>query len=439
MYKHEHCLTPIKEPMLPPPHTKVHVKCFTCKKFPVCNIRADYLRTALLIENILGRPCENLELNCIHPDFKGASIPFGSDYMPEKILTKADKEGTFFALKAEDVNHYNFVYGVDKCQIMFSAEYIEPTTSFCNDVSDKELFKLLPLTDYTFPPTTSTENETIYHYLPTGISTYINDLLQVQDIVNSIEEGDFNITIPLTVDGVLGNFNQEGRYPTKEEITTDPSLIKQGLTKGLLVIPLTKRNGKIFLNKQILFQISPTTDTATWNLIFTGWNIYFSMEESQKIFDYLNKIVEEGAFNIKEGTDLYYKNIKSEISDEDKKAINKALLEIREIIINQQPKTEINTTAFCADLQCKFYEWERGLNEEEGIKRLMLKYPHGIPIDDKEYYHLETIHLEPGKVPCYHPLNGTPVFMPMPYPVYIPPKCECDKKRIPTRDELNEY
>ena len=121
MYRHEHCLTPISEPMLPPPHTKVHVKCFTCKKFPVCNIRADYLRTALLIENILGRPCENLELHCIHPDFKGISIPFGNDYMPEKIITKAGKEGTYFALKAEDVNHYNFVYGVDKCQIMFKA------------------------------------------------------------------------------------------------------------------------------------------------------------------------------------------------------------------------------------------------------------------------------------------------------------------------------
>lgn len=437
MYKHEHCLTPIKEPMLPPPHTKVHVKCFTCKKFPVCNIRADYLRTALLIENILGRPCENLELHCIHPDFKGVSIPFGSDYMPEKILTKADKEGTFFALKAEDVNHYNFVYGVDKCQIMFSAEYVEPITSFGTDISDEELFNLLPLDKILYPPKTETTNMTSYHYLPISISTYLNDYIQARDIIDSIDNGEFTITIPLTINTVFGNFNDEARYPTQSEIEENPELINKGLTSAILVLPLKKDNDKLSLSKNISFKIHPQTDTEIWNATFKEWNLDFSEEDSEKLLLYLNTVVKEGYFKINEGTDLFYKNIKSEISDKDKELINKALLEIREIIINQQPKTVINTTAFRADLQCKFYEWERGLNEEEGIKRLMLKYPHGIPIDDKEYYHLETIHIEPGKVPCYHPFNGTPTFMPMPYPVYIPPKCE-HKPCYATRDEINE-
>ena len=437
MYKHEHCLTPIKEPMLPPPHTKVHVKCFTCKKFPVCNIRADYLRTALLIENILGRPCENLELHCIHPDFKGISIPFGSDYMPEKILTKADKEGTFFALKAEDVNHYNFVYGVDKCQIMFSAEYVEPKTSFGTSISDTELFELLPLDKILYPPKTEITNAISYHYLPISISTYLNDYIQARDIIDSIDNGEFTITIPLTINAVFGNFNDEARYPTQSEIEENPELINKGLTSAILVLPLKKNNDKLSLSKNISFKIHPQTDTEIWNATFKEWNLDFSEEDSEKLLLYLNTVVKEGYFKINEGTDLFYKNIKSEISDKDKELINKALLEIREIIINQQPKTVINTTAFHADLQCKFYEWERGLNEEEGIKRLMLKYPHGIPIDDKEYYHLETIHIEPGKVPCYHPFNGTPTFMPMPYPVYIPPKCE-HKPCYATRDEINE-
>ena len=437
MYKHEHCLTPIKEPMLPPPHTKVHVKCFTCKKFPVCNIRADYLRTALLIENILGRPCENLELHCIHPDFKGISIPFGSDYMPEKIFTKADKEGTFFALKAEDVNHYNFIYGVDKCQIMFSAEYVEPITSFGTDISDEELFNLLPLDSITYPAKTETTNMVSYHYLPVSISTYLNDYIQARDIIDSIDNGEFTITIPLTINAVFGNFNNEERYPTSSEIEENPDLINKGLTSAILVFPLKKINNKLSLSKNISFKIHPRTETGVWDATFKKWNLDFSEEDSEKLFSYLNTIVKEGYFKINEGTDLFYKNIKSEISDKDKELINKALLEIREIIINQQPKTVINTTAFHADLQCKFYEWEKGLNEEEGIKRLMLKYPHGIPIDDKEYYHLETVHIEPGKVPCYHPFNGTPAFMPMPYPVYIPPKCE-HKPCYATRDEINE-
>ncbi|MGM9858070.1 MAG: hypothetical protein ACI311_02320 [Bacilli bacterium] len=437
MYRHEHCLTPIKEPMLPPPHTRVHVKCFTCKKFPVCNIRADYLRTALLIENILGRPCENLELNCIHPDFKGISIPFGSDYMPEKILTKADKEGTFFALKAEDVNHYNFIYGVDKCQVMFSAEYVESITSFGTDISDEELFNLLPLDGITYPAKTETIDMIKYHYLPVGINTYLSDYNQIRKIINSVESGDFSVTLPIGFKGIFGNFNGEERYPTKEEIEQDPELILNGLTSAILIIPLQKLNNKLFLADRITFKIGPWTETGTWDSVFRTWELKFSMEESEKIFNYLNTVTNNGHFEINEGTDLFYKNIKSEISDKDKELINKALLEIREIIINQQPKTVINTTAFHADLQCKFYEWERGLNEEEGIKRLMLKYPHGIPIDDKEYYHLETIHIEPGKVPCYHPFNGTPTFMPMPYPVYIPPKCE-HKPCYATRDEINE-
>lgn len=437
MYKHEHCLTPIKEPLPPPPHTKVHARCFTCKKFPVCNIRADYLKTALLIENILGRPCENLEMHCLHPDFKGIPISFANKYMPEKITTNVDKEGTFFGLKGLTPNKYNFVYGIDKCLMLYSATYVEPKTAFCSDVSDEELFPLLSITDFCYPAVTKMADKTFYHYLPVSCSTYLDNYLQIQEMINSIENGNFTITIPIAFNCVFGNFNKEERYPTEEEIKSNPDLIANSYTKGVLSVPLNKTDIGLSLADKITLKIYSTTDTEAWNNVFKAWDLTYSTENSQKIFTYLNTIVTEGYFEISEGKDLYYKNIKSTISSKNKDEINKALLEIREILLKQQPATKINTTAFSANLNCHFYEWEKGLTEEQGIERLMLKYPKGIPLNDKEYYHLETIHLEPGHVPCYHPYNGTPIFMPMPYPVYIPPKCE-HPKHYCTRDEINE-
>ena len=93
-------LTPIEMPK-PPHHTQVQVKCFTCKHFPVCLIKRDYIRTAVLIEGILGDPPKNYEVeikNGIH--IGGKDIPIyrgdtkyiklivknrdGSDYVPEQ-------------------------------------------------------------------------------------------------------------------------------------------------------------------------------------------------------------------------------------------------------------------------------------------------------------------------------------------------------------------
>lgn len=54
-------------------------------------------------------------------------------------------------------------------------------------------------------------------------------------------------------------------------------------------------------------------------------------------------------------------------------------------------------------------------------------FPNDIPCKDGTYYHLATFHIEPHKVPCYHPENGKVAFAPMPYPVFIPPRC---KKRF---------
>jgi len=80
----------------------------------------------------------------------------------------------------------------------------------------------------------------------------------------------------------------------------------------------------------------------------------------------------------------------------------------------------INTTYFSAKLECDFYEWEKGLTEAEGIKRIIAAFPNGVPCKDGTYYHLATFHIEPHKVPCYHPENGKVAFAPMPLPAFIP-------------------
>ena len=102
--------------------------------------------------------------------------------------------------------------------------------------------------------------------------------------------------------------------------------------------------------------------------------------------------------------------------------IKENLLLWREMILEKE-KQEIdiiNTTYFSAQLNCDFYEWEKGLTESEGIRRIIAEYPDGIRLKDGSYYHLATYHIEPGKIPCYHPQNGKVAFAPFPYPVYCP-------------------
>lgn len=96
----------------------------------------------------------------------------------------------------------------------------------------------------------------------------------------------------------------------------------------------------------------------------------------------------------------------------------------------------INTTYFSAQLNCHFFEPVKGLSPEDGLKRAFILFPDGIPCGDNEYYHIETIHVEPHKVPEYYPNNGKVGFVPMPYPIFIPTPCDTDKPC--RRDDINE-
>lgn len=433
MKKQDWCLKHLPNELPPPHHTKVRARCFTCKKFPVCNIRTDYLKTLKLMEDVLGSPCDNFELIRL-PGFTGKPYLYGNVIMPDKTLLKIkdkEKEGEYYALKFQDADNYSFVYDMEGYKIIFNAKYNNGETTFAEDFSEEELYNYFDLTKYIYPPRVDHSSGWDYHYKPIGFNFKDEELNLLRDTINSIEEGKFNARIPFSVSVVFGNYNNEDRYPTEEEIELDPSSIIEGYTAGYILLPLEKINGIIQLQEEQFAEIisNPYVSTSTWDATFTEQKMIFSIETTKNIFNLLNKQVEEGTFSISVGKDAFY-NFEVEISDEDKNKINEALIYVRNKLLEEEEKDIINTTAFHAMLECHFYEWEKGLTEKEGLERILLKFPNGIPLGDEELFHIQTQHIEPKKICCYHP--QPPTFMPMP----LPPKC---KKRPLTRDELNEF
>ena len=270
-------LTPINVEE-PPKHTQLHPRCFTCKKFPVCNLREDYLKTILLIQNILGDPQEDRALFyyndewMILPCFSGLDIEEAESYFPANITTETEKNGTFMVAKYRNTELVQFLYKIENYYVLFQANWNEQNGQF--DIS-------------------------------IGHEVFYNIIYNLSE--NSIHE------------------------------------INAGL-------------------------------------------IQWRADEKEK--------------------------------EEERKDMD-----------------IINTTYFSAQLNCEFYEWEKGLTELEGIKRLIKEFPEGIPCKDGTTYHLATFHAEPHKVPLYHPENGKVAFAPMPYPVFVPPACK--KKKCITRGEQN--
>lgn len=85
-------LTPI-EVETPPYNTKLHwPRCFTCEHFPICtDLRSDYLKTCLLIEEILGNPQEDLLLQKSNPEvncgcYTGNPIENPETIFPETLV-----------------------------------------------------------------------------------------------------------------------------------------------------------------------------------------------------------------------------------------------------------------------------------------------------------------------------------------------------------------
>lgn len=277
MTEYKSFMTPIEPKPKPPKHTEIQPKCFLCKHFPICDLRTDYLKTAQLIENVLGNPNDSYELFPLpipFPDFKGTVIENFKDYFPAEVKSEVGNVAKFYGAKYESSKTINFIYSYCGCFFFFVATYNSETETF--DI---------------------TKGKEIFYNMEYVIASPLDDL-------------------------------QLGLLALKEDI-----------------------------------------------------------EEEEK---------------------------------------------------EEKPEKDvINTTYFSAALNCQFYEWEKGLDYESGLKRMIAEYPDGIPLDkDGRLYHLATYHIEPKKVIPYMPKSQQPAFYPMPYPVYIPPKA-CPPPK--TRDELNEF
>lgn len=271
----------------PPKHTQVFPQCFTCNKFEVCNLRLDYLKTAKLIQQVLGDPQEDYE------------------------LCKTD-----------------------------------PTK-----------------------------------FYPCYKGTYIED--------------------PETI------------FP--EQLTITKRILPSGETMDETVIAELKAAKYQDLNTVLFVYESD------------GYVIVF-----YALYNYVSE-----TYDIKNGMEIVY-HIIYEFPEESVLEVQTNLVAWREEMEDKERENEdidiINTTHFSALLQCHFFDPIRGLTPEEGVKRLVAKFPEGIPLGEDQYYHLATFHIEPNKVPPYNPNEGKIAFAPIAYPVFVPAKCQ--PKKCVKRDDL---
>lgn len=123
----------IEEVLAEPYHATVRPQCFTCEHFPICQIRNDYLKVAILIADILGAPAEKYEIierPFLIPGFVGTPINKAKDYFPEEIKNTTAAVGKFHDAKYVDEKHIQLVYIFDEVIVIFSAVFNEETNTF---------------------------------------------------------------------------------------------------------------------------------------------------------------------------------------------------------------------------------------------------------------------------------------------------------------------
>lgn len=135
------CLMPINVPE-PPPHTQIKIRCLTCKKAPVCNIKEDYLKTAYLIQQILGDPQEDREIIYCDEGFYGKDFEDEEEIAPSQIqVTLNDKEftGELQSFKYINIDHVKFLYKIDGYLVVFNVKWSEEFSRY--EISDgKEIY-----------------------------------------------------------------------------------------------------------------------------------------------------------------------------------------------------------------------------------------------------------------------------------------------------------
>ena len=139
-------LFPYDAPM-PPKHTQIKPRCFTCKHFEMCRYKKDYLKTITLIQNDLGAPCEDFELSDKYikiPGFIGFIINDAEKYFPKEIeFDNCDYKGNFFAAKFNGINYVNAVYKEKRYFILLEFAY-DTNTQLYELNSCREAFYRVP-------------------------------------------------------------------------------------------------------------------------------------------------------------------------------------------------------------------------------------------------------------------------------------------------------
>lgn len=119
-------LAPIP-PRIPPKHTQVQPRCFTCEHFEMCAFKQDYLKTVTLIQNCLGAPSYDYEWTTKYitiPDFVGLPIINEDKFFPKEVVfDNSDNKGKLFLSKFNGINFVNVVYKDTKYYILIQLKY----------------------------------------------------------------------------------------------------------------------------------------------------------------------------------------------------------------------------------------------------------------------------------------------------------------------------
>lgn len=147
MFRNEPCLVnpPCPYP-IPPKHTQIQPRCFSCKHFEVCNYKRDYLKTVTLLQRALGatRPCDARELNWGYfdiPEYKGKDIPSPKLYFPETIkFITPDLEGKFYASRTNGLPEVSLIYKVKQYYVLLLFKYNKEEGKYYLEKSEEPVY-----------------------------------------------------------------------------------------------------------------------------------------------------------------------------------------------------------------------------------------------------------------------------------------------------------
>ena len=128
----------------PPCHTKIHIRCHTCAKKRVCGLMTDYLKTATLIENILGNPQKDRAIAC---DWGFTGLEFDEQIFPTEIQASTngaeETTGTYINAKYKNKDKVKLLYEIKKYFVMFTFTWDEGEQTY-KLTSNKEIYFGIP-------------------------------------------------------------------------------------------------------------------------------------------------------------------------------------------------------------------------------------------------------------------------------------------------------